>query len=282
MRIIDTTLRDGLQRPGMRMDGAQRVHLAKCLAESGLVDEIEAGVPAVSEAEAALVAVMAGMGLSVPVCAWNRMREADVRRSLETGAQRVHITVPASDLHRRIKLGCGIREVVIQMERLIDLAVRAGSHVSIGLEDASRATHEDLVPLIAAGLAAGADRFRLADTVGVWRPAAVRDAVERLLHRFGGVSLAIHAHDDLGMACANTLAAAGAGVGWADVTVLGVGERAGNCALDVLVRALHPVGLSPGDTLRLDRLGRDVRLFNPAAVPEAPPPCPWHRSGRTP
>ncbi len=265
-RLIDTTLRDGAQRPGMSWSFRQRVWVATLIASFPWISEIEAGIPAASFEEAALVAEVAGMGLRTPVIAWNRMKESDVRVSMTTGAQRIHITVPASSLHLHSKLGIRAQEAGIHLTRLCALAVDAGFPVSVGLEDASRAEWENLVIFVEAGLRGGADRFRLADTVGIWRPGQVRRVVTDVLNAFGNVDLAVHTHNDLGMACSNALGARDAGAGWADVTVKGVGERAGNCPLGVMVEILSGNALSWSEKEQLLRLERDLALFNPGVV----------------
>lgn len=257
-QLIDTTLRDGSQRPGMRWTREQRVWFATQLDRIAGIAEIEAGIPAASGEDADMVAELADMGLRCPIIAWNRMREADVRLSMKTGAQRIHITVPASGLHLSKKLGISLSDAAAELQRLVFLAVDAGFPVSVGLEDASRAERSNLETLAQAGLQAGADRFRLADTVGVWHPRQVSACIDALHARFGDIGIAVHTHNDLGMACSNALAARDAGAGWADVTVCGVGERAGNCDLGVMVQVLQ------GEKgAGVERLERQLGLLNP-------------------
>jgi homocitrate synthase NifV len=257
VRLIDTTLRDGSQRPGMCWSRSQRLWFASRLAQLPWVSELEAGVPAASLEEAALVEELAGMNLPCDLTAWNRMRQHDIRISMKTGVRRIHITVPASRLHLQKKLAMEIGEAAALLTRLSAMAKEGGHLVSVGLEDASRADLKDLVIWVAAGLEGGADRFRLADTVGLWHPRLVVACVLALRERMGPVELAVHTHNDLGMACANALAAVEAGVSWVDVTVCGVGERAGNCS----ARDLLPLLGLP--LAGLQRLEQSLSLFNP-------------------
>lgn len=257
VRLIDTTLRDGSQRPGMCWSRTQRLWFASRLSQLPWVSGLEAGIPAASREEAALVEELAGMNLPCELTAWNRMHQHDIRISMKTGVRRIHITVPASRLHLQKKLAMEIGEAASRLTRLSAMAKEGGFLVSVGLEDASRAYLQDLVIWVAAGLEGGADRFRLADTVGLWHPRQVTACVRSLLEQVGPVELAIHTHNDLGLACANALAAMEAGVSWVDVTVCGVGERAGNCNARDLVSLL---GLP---LIGLRRLEQSLSLFNP-------------------
>ena len=260
LRLIDTTLRDGAQRPGMRWNSAQRLWFAALLAGQPWVSELEAGIPAASVEEAALVGELSHMKLPCVISAWSRMHEQDVRRCMEAGVDRIHITVPASRLHLEKKLGIGLMEAVDRLTRLVALARSGGHLVSVGLEDASRADVRDLVVWVSAGLGAGADRFRLADTIGCWCPTQTTACIRSLLEQVGPVRLAVHTHDDLGMACANAYAAYEAGAGWADVTICGIGERAGNCNARDLTALL---GMR---TEGLRQLEQALSLFNPECV----------------
>lgn len=260
LRLIDTTLRDGAQRPGMRWNSAQRLWFASRLAGLPWVSELEAGIPAASVEEAAMVGELSRMKLPCVISAWSRMHEQDVRCCMETGVDRIHITVPASRLHLEKKLGIDLMEAVDRLTRLVVLARSGGHLVSVGLEDASRADLRDLVVWLSSGLAAGADRFRLADTIGRWCPRQTTTCIQSLLEQVGPVNLAVHTHDDLGMACANAYAAYEAGAGWADVTICGIGERAGNCDARALTALL---GMQTG---ALQQMEKALALFNPGCV----------------
>lgn len=270
LRLIDTTLRDGAQRTGMRWNFAQRLWFASRLAGQPWVSELEAGIPVASDEEATLVGELSRMKLPCIITAWSRMHEQDVRRCMETGVDRIHITVPASRLHLEKKLDIGLTEAVDRLTRLVELARGGGHLVSVGLEDASRADMQDLIIWVSAGLAAGVDRFRLADTIGRWCPSQIAACVRSLLEQIGPVNLAVHTHDDLGMACANAYAAFEAGAGWADVTICGIGERAGNCDARDLTALL---GMR---TEGLRQLEQALSLFNPECVDRNELPEYWH------
>ncbi len=233
-QLCDCTLREGEQAAGVAFTPEEKLAIARALDEVG-VDEIEAGVPASGSAEARAVEALLAAGLKARVSTWNRCRREDVDASLACGARLLHVCVPASDRHLARKLGWDRRRALRELARVVAHARERGAEVSVGLEDASRADQGFVLELARAAVSLGARRVRYADTVGVLEPFAAEELVARLAE--AGIPVEIHAHDDLGLATANTLAALRAGAGLASVTVLGLGERAGIAPLEEVVLA---------------------------------------------
>lgn len=235
--IIDTTLRDGEQAPGVVFTPQDRMAIARLLAEAG-VDELEIGTPAMGEAEERSIRAIAAMGLGCRLTCWCRLRESDWMAAERCGTGRVHVGVPASRILLEA-MGKTQDWAVEQLARQIPQLKRHFAFVSIGLQDATRSDVASLKRLMAAAAAAGADRIRLADTVGVAFPMAVDRLIRGALAAAPGLTIEFHAHNDLGMATANAVTAAMAGAQALSVTVNGLGERAGNAALEQVAVAVN-------------------------------------------
>ncbi|MDA8392277.1 MAG: homocitrate synthase [Actinomycetota bacterium] len=237
--VCDSTLREGDQAPGVAMTTSDKVVIAQALAQAG-VDEIEAGIPAGSQSEREALAAIVELGLPAAVSAWCRATWGDIDAAVATGVNRVHICVPVSDQLMRVKLRQSRQQVADRLRGCVTYALDAGLAVSVGFEDASRADDHFVAQLAGRLSPLGVSRFRFADTVGMLDPFTTFDRCAALVAAVPA-QWELHAHDDLGLASANTLAALRAGFGWANTTVLGTGDRAGVAAFEELVMIVRRI-----------------------------------------
>jgi len=235
--INDTTLRDGEQTAGVAFTDDEKLAIALALDEAG-VPEMEIGVPAMGGHELELIRSISRLGLNARTMVWARMRDEDLADALRCEADIVHLSISVSDIQIERKLKQDRAWVLRTITRFVHRAADAGTLVSVGFEDASRADDAFLARAAAAAQAAGAIRVRYADTLGILDPFSTYRRIAAL-RREVDIAIEIHAHNDLGLATANTLAAWCAGATHASTTVNGLGERAGNAALEEVVMAMR-------------------------------------------
>lgn len=244
VKIFDTTLRDGEQSPGCSMNMREKLELARQLERLG-VDVIEAGFPVTSNDDFAAVEAIAGIIQTASVAALCRCTEQDVRRTFDAikGAvrPRLNIVLATSEIHMRHKLRMSPDQVLDATESVVRLARSLCAEVEFSAEDASRSDREFLMRVLNTAVAAGADTVNIPDTVGYSTPGEMFELVSYVRANLENpaIFVSVHNHNDLGMAVANSLESIRAGADQVECTVNGIGERAGNAAMDEIVMALH-------------------------------------------
>lgn len=242
--IFDTTLRDGEQSPGASMNIQEKIKVAQMLENLG-VNVIEAGFPVVSDGDFAAVESIAHSVRNVSVCALARCRSNDILKAWDAlklaAAPRIHVFLATSAIHRQYKLKMTTDQILDLLYEHVRAAVALCPDVEFSPEDASRTELPFLREVVEVAINAGAKTINIPDTVGYSVPAQMGNIISNLIQFVPNIHnavLSVHCHNDLGMAVANSLAAVAAGAGQVECTMNGIGERAGNCALEELVMAL--------------------------------------------
>jgi homocitrate synthase NifV len=256
--VIDTTLRDGEQAPGVFFDRGTKMAIARSLARAGL-DELEVGTPVMGSAVQEDIRRIAALGLGCRLSVWCRAHPDDLEAAARCNVGGVHFSLPVSTIHLEA-LGKSRSWVLSQAECLIRSARRHFDGITVGAQDATRADRDFLFQFAALAKELGVHRLRIADTVGIGRPSTVADLIQSIKMAVPDLDLEFHGHNDIGMATANALTALETGARAVSVTVNGLGERAGNTALEQIVMALHhhPALHSSVDTTALLPLCRLV------------------------
>src|SRR5580658_4166535 len=280
VRVFDTTLRDGEQSPGATMTAGEKLTVARALSRLG-VDVIEAGFPAASRDDFAAVRKIAetvgneaAPGRVSPdppiVCGLARATETDIGHAFEAvraaARPRLHTFLATSPIHREHKLRMSRGEIKEKVSRMVALAKGLCDEVEFSPEDAGRTEPEFLYEVLDLALRAGATTLNIPDTVGYMTPDEFGALILGIRKNVPGIekaTISVHCHNDLGLATANTLAGLRAGARQVEVTINGIGERAGNTALEELVMTLHTrrglLGLTTGiDTTQLTRTSKIV------------------------
>lgn len=267
--IFDTTLRDGEQSPGISLDQGEKLEIAEQLARLG-VDVIEAGFPVASQGDFEAVQAIARTVRGSVICGLSRAVPGDVDRCWEAiedaERARIHVFIATSDIHMRTKLRMTPDQVKSAAGAAVERARSYVDDVEFSPEDASRSDFDFMCEVLQVAVDAGATTLNIPDTVGYATPAEYAKRLSTVRDRVSGdYVISTHCHDDLGMAVANSLAAVHAGARQVECTINGIGERAGNAAMEEIVMALRTRSDFYGglDTaIRAEELARTSRLVS--------------------
>lgn len=234
--IIDTTLRDGEQSAGVVFTLEEKMKIAQMLSDMGIT-EIEVGIPAMGQKEIEDIKLINEMGLKARVTTWCRAKKEDIDAAVMTGVKSIHISFPASDILQFVFDLMG-EQLIHKIVNCVSSACETFEYVSVGFQDVARSNPKFLKLCVKAAYKSGAHRIRLADSVGLMNPAQTSNIVNYMIDSMKKDNIEFHAHNDLGMATANAVAALQAGAKSVSVTINGIGERSGNAALEEVVMAI--------------------------------------------
>lgn len=269
--VFDTTLRDGEQTPGISFTFEQKLEIARQLSSIG-VHTIEAGFPASSHGEKETVKAIADLGLDSKVCGLARSRREDVDACIECGVDMVHVFIPTSDVQRLHTIRKSKEEVLGITGEIVSYVRDHCDLCMFSAMDATRTERDYLIEVFRTAADAGATILNVPDTVGVSTPMAMRDLILHLAREID-CPLDVHCHNDFGLAVANTITAVEAGASQVQVTVNGLGERAGNADLSATVMVLESIfGIGTG--IHKERLVETSRLISRYSGIAIPPTYP--------
>ena len=241
VNIVDGTLREGEQSPGVYFTKEEKIQIAAELDRIG-VPILDVGMPSISTEERDTIYAIARQGLKASIGVSIRLKKDEVDQAFECGVKEVFLICPVSSLHIRSKLGLDEEEVKRLSGETVRYACQKGLLVNLVAEDASRAEISFLCEILLRAYHWGAQRAFICDTVGVMQPFKMKNLVKKVREQIPlEMGLGVHCHNDLGLATANTLAGIEAGVNYPSVTVNGIGERAGNAPLHEIVMALEKI-----------------------------------------
>ena len=268
--FFDTTLRDGEQSPGCSMNVSEKLRMAHALDALG-VDIIEAGFAIASGGDSSAIKVISRAIRRPVIASMARARKEDIEAAAgaleEAHRPRIHIVLASSDIHLQYKLKITRAQALDQAHSAVRLALNYVNEVEFSLEDATRTDSDFLCQMVAVAIDAGASIINLPDTVGYSIPteyAAIFEMLRANFPQVSGITLSSHCHNDLGMAVANTMAAVAAGAQQVECTINGIGERAGNAALEEIAAAMmvRRDKFPCNHSLALDRLYPTSRLLS--------------------
>jgi homocitrate synthase NifV len=270
--IIDSTLRDGEQAPGVSFSRKEKIKITRMLDEVG-INEIEAGTPAMGMEEIATIRRVVRSGLNARISVWSRALSEDVALSARTEAEGIHIAFPLSDIQLSA-MGKSRQWVNDTVPEVVEYARRYFAHVSLGAQDASRCDRKQVLGFIELAGSVNVSRIRIADTVGILSPLKTVALINGIREPYPDIDIDFHAHNDFGMATANAFTACQAGASSLSLTVNGLGERAGNAALEETLIALKSGnGETTYNLAALYPLCRYVSEASGRPIPESKPVC---------
>lgn len=255
--LFDTTLRDGEQAPGIAMSQDDKIMLAKTIDELE-VDTIEVGYAASGDIEKETISKIVDLGLKANICSLARCKKKDIDAVVESGAKNIHLFIATSDIHLKYKLEMSRDDVLDAAVKSVKYAKKNGLTVQFSCEDATRTDFDFLKKVYASAVEAGADSINVPDTVGIAMPKTMGYLISELKKSIS-VPIAVHCHNDLGLAVANSIAAAEAGAEQIHVCVNGIGERAGNASLEEVATCLYVnYGVKTVDLEKVSSVSRAV------------------------
>lgn len=237
IRVLDTTLRDGEQSPGVSISIPDKIRIAGHLDAAG-VDVIEAGFPVASEGEAFAVSEINSVISRSEVCGLARCTEKDIEAAVNTGVKRIHLFIATSDIHLKHKLRMTREQVIESVAKSVESVSSRGIKVEFSCEDATRSDMDYLTKVFRTAQENGASVLNIPDTVGALAPTAMMNVV-REVKNGTSAEISIHCHNDFGLATANTLFGIMGGATQVHVTVNGIGERAGNASMEEVVMGIE-------------------------------------------